>query len=30
VLAPFLGDHPDRIRFTAYEELKGAADQSAG
>jgi len=30
VLAPFLGDHPDRIRLTAYEELKGAADQSTG
>lgn len=30
VLAPFLGDHPDRIRFTAYEELNGAADQSTG
>ena len=30
VLAPFLGDHPDRIRFTAYGELKGAADQSTG
>jgi hypothetical protein len=28
VLAPFLGDHPDRIRFTADEELKGTADQS--
>jgi hypothetical protein len=21
LLAPFLRDHPDRIRFTAYEEL---------
>ena len=23
LLAPFLSDHPDRIRFTAYEELTG-------
>jgi len=23
LLAPFLREHPDRIRFTAYEELKG-------
>jgi heme-degrading monooxygenase HmoA len=23
LLAPFLKDHPDAIRFTAYEELKG-------
>jgi heme-degrading monooxygenase HmoA len=23
LLAPFLEDHPDRIRFTVYEELKG-------
>jgi heme-degrading monooxygenase HmoA len=23
ILAPFLGNHPDAIRFTAYEESKG-------